>query len=127
PNVILVGLNLRDARVRDVHRIDLTTGAVTLEVENPGDVVGWVPDSEFRVRGAHAAMPDGGFQLRVRDTVEGEWRPLVTWAPDEEGGPHGFTPDGRGLYVGSSIGTDTQELRLVDTASGNEKTLATNP
>jgi dipeptidyl aminopeptidase/acylaminoacyl peptidase len=127
PNEILVGLNLRDARVHDVHRIDLTTGAVTFEVENPGDIVGWVPDNAFRVRGAHAALPDGGFQLRVREDATGDWRPLVTWGPDEEGGPHGFTPDGLSIYVGSSNGADTQELRVVDVASGEEKTLASNP
>src|SRR5579872_2560199 len=53
PNEILVGLNLRDARFHDVHRVDLITGAVTQEVENPGDVVGWVADSKFQVRAAH--------------------------------------------------------------------------
>src|SRR5436190_11400817 len=31
PGVVLVGLNLRDRRVFDMHRIDLETGAVTLE------------------------------------------------------------------------------------------------
>jgi len=127
PNEILVGLNVRDARFHDVYRVDLTTGAVVLEVENPGDVVGWLVDPQFQVRGAQAATPDGGFQLRVRDSIGGEWRPLLTWGPDEEGHPYGFTPDGKGVYVGSSLGADTAELRVVDVASGAEKTLAANP
>jgi dipeptidyl aminopeptidase/acylaminoacyl peptidase len=127
PNEILVGLNVRDARVHDVYRIDLTTGAVTMEVENPGDIVGWVADSRFKVRAAHAAMPDGGFQLRVLDATSGEWRPLITWGPDEEGQPYAFTPDGNSLYIGNSIGSNTQELRTVDLATGEEKTIASNP
>jgi len=159
PNEILVGLNLRDATVHDVHRVNLATGETNLEVENPGNVVRWVADSRFRIRGAHAALPDGGFQLLAREaltpqpplpktgegengvaaarspfqiTGEGErefseWKPLVTWGPDEEGQPYGFTPDGRGIYIGSSIGSDTQELRTIDVATGSERTLASNP
>jgi len=128
PNEMLVGLNLRDARLHDVHRVDLATGAVTLDTENPGDVVAWLPDPEFRIRAAYAALPDGGFQLRVRDTGDAPaWRPLLTWGPEEEGRPLGFTPDGTGIYVGSSLGTDTEELRVVDIRSCAEETLAGNP
>ncbi|HVI04950.1 MAG TPA: S9 family peptidase, partial [Sphingomicrobium sp.] len=36
PNEILVGLNLRVPRVADMYRINLTTGAVALDTENPG-------------------------------------------------------------------------------------------
>lgn len=127
PNEILVGLNLRDATVHDVHRVNLATGEAKLEVENPGNIVGWVADSQFQVRGAQAALPDGGFQLLARETTAAEWKPLVTWGPDEEGHPYGFTPDGRGIYVGSSIGSDTQQLRTVDVVTGAEETLASNP
>ncbi len=126
PSTILAGLNVRDDTVHDVYRIDLRTGAVELEVENPGDVVGWVADAEYQVRGAHAAMPDGGFQLRIRDDVQDEWRPLVTWGPEEEGSPHGFAPGGKELYISSSIGADAQELRTISLATGEEKTLAQN-
>ena len=47
PNELLVGLNLRDRRVFDMYRVDLTTGAIVLDTENPGDVVGWVTDADF--------------------------------------------------------------------------------
>jgi dipeptidyl aminopeptidase/acylaminoacyl peptidase len=140
PNEILVGLNLRDATVHDVHRVNLASGETTLEAENPGNIVGWIADSRFQVRAAHAALPDGGFQLLAREAVtrpsimgekDGpvftEWKPLVTWGPDEEGNPYGFTPDDGALYVGSSLGSDTQELRMVEVATGLETTLASNP
>lgn len=150
PNEILVGLNVRDARVHDVYRIDLTTGGATMEVENPGDVVGWVADKQFRVLAAHAAMPDGGFQLRVREALSVErqalspnagnlnaqgstlnaysdWRALITWPADEEGQPYAFTPDGKSLYIGNSIGANTQELRTIELATGAQTTLASNP
>src|SRR5207244_3182512 len=110
--------NLRDARLHDVYRVDLSTGAVTLEVENPGDIVGWMADPQFKVRGATAARPDGGFELRVRDSADSDWRTLIVWPPDEEGSPHGFAADGKSLYMGSTLGADTQELRLVDASTG---------
>src|SRR2546421_12492824 len=65
PKEILVGLNARDQRYHDVYRVDLVTGAVTLEVENRDEVVSWVADSQFRIRAATVPTPDGGFQLRA--------------------------------------------------------------
>src|SRR5258706_9896841 len=44
PGVVLVAMNLRDRRVFDMYRVDLATGAVTLEAENPGDVLTWSTD-----------------------------------------------------------------------------------
>lgn len=127
PEEILVGLNLRDARVHDVYRLSLTTGALVPEVENPGDVMGWIADPSFVIRGAQAATPDGGTELRVRESADAPWKTLVVWGPDEEGTAYGFTADGRSLYIGSSLNADTEELRLLDTATGAEETLAANP
>src|SRR5258708_26209944 len=126
PDEILVALNARDARFHDVHRIRLSTGETTLEVENPGDIVGWVADFEMKVRAASAACEDGGFDLRVRDEPTEDWRTLIHWGPDEEGHPYGFTSDGKSMYIGSSLGADTQELRLIELQSGKEQTLASN-
>jgi len=71
PNEMLVGLNLRDRRAFDMHRVDLTTGAIVLDTENPGDVVGWVTDPAFQIRGAMAQNPkDASTVLRVRDAKD---------------------------------------------------------
>ena len=127
PNEVLVSINHRDPRLHDVHSINLKSGESTLKAENPGDIVGWLADSRFQIRAAQAARPDGGFELRVRNSPEGEWRTLVVWPADEEGAPYGFTEDGESLYLGTTLGSDTQELRLVRLASGEEQTLASNP
>ncbi len=119
PNQILVGLNLRDRRLFDMHRIDLTTGAVVPDTENPGDVVGWLTDPEFRIRAALASHPqDGSTILRVRDSVEAPWRDLVTWPWDENGTAHDFSAGGGSLYVESSLDSDTTRLLEVDAATG---------
>ncbi len=124
PDEILVALNARDPRVHDVHRLTLSTGKLELEVQNPGDVTGWLPDADFKVGAAKAMRPDGGTELRL---LEGKaWRTLLSWGPDDAGGAHGFTPDNAGLYVESSDDSDTTQLWEI-ARSGRRKLLATRP
>ena len=119
PQQLLVGLNLRDRRVFDIYRIDLVSGAVQLDTENPGDVLGWLADAEFIIRGALAQdATDASRVLRVRDDATAEWRELCRWPFGETGGGLGFTRDGRRLFVESSLGSDTTRLLIVDATSG---------
>jgi dipeptidyl aminopeptidase/acylaminoacyl peptidase len=127
PNEILIGLNDRDARVHDVHRLNIATGELTLEVENQDGVSEWLVDSQFQVRGAWVPTPDGGNDLRVRDSAGDEWRVLKSWGPFELSGAFGWTDDGSGIYLMDSQDTDKAELRVIDAATGEVKTLAGDP
>jgi dipeptidyl aminopeptidase/acylaminoacyl peptidase len=69
PGRILVALNLRDRKLMDVYRIDLRTGAVELDTQNPGEVAGWLADDDMIVRAAAVTTPDGGTELRIRDSA----------------------------------------------------------
>ncbi len=124
PDEVLVGLNQRDPQVFDLHRINLRGGEPSLEAENPGAFVGWLTDHDFRVRGATMAMPDGGFQLLVSKQPGAEYEPFLTWGPEDNGGAHGFTPDGSGLYIEDSLETDTTQLYAIDLATGAKTVLA---
>jgi dipeptidyl aminopeptidase/acylaminoacyl peptidase len=128
PNEILVGLNLRDRQVFDQYRIDLTTGAVVMDTQNPGDVLGWQTDPNFQIRAAMASNPkDASTTLRVRDGKDTPWRDLMTWPFGESGGPEEFTADGKALYIQTTMGSDTSRLIKVDTATGKElETIAQN-
>ena len=69
---VLVGLNKRNPQIFDMYRVKLETGDLTLDTENPGDVLGWMTDAEFKIRGAISMNPmDGSTQFRTRETVEG--------------------------------------------------------
>jgi dipeptidyl aminopeptidase/acylaminoacyl peptidase len=129
PNEMLVGLNLRDRRVFDMYRIDLATGAITLDTENPGDVLGWVTDAEFQIRAAQAQNPiDASTVLRVRDSRNAPWRTLLTLPFGENGGIDDFSADGKSLYLETSVGADTARLVRVDVTSGKElETIAKDP
>lgn len=124
PGHALVTMNRRDARYHDVHLLDLATGEMTVVEENPGDVVGWYADEDFRVLACQASLDDGGFVLRVRDDVGAGWREVMTWPPDDEGYVIKLSPDGRLAYLSTTLGSNTQELRVYDIAAASERTLA---
>lgn len=128
PNQMLVSLNLRDRRLFDVYRLDLNTGALEKDTENPGDVLEWLTDPNFQIRGAQAMTPDGGAQLRVREDANGPWRPLVTWGPDDNlCSGIGFTPDGKGVYLRDSRNSNIMQLVQIDIVTGKQMVLASDP
>jgi dipeptidyl aminopeptidase/acylaminoacyl peptidase len=129
PEQMLVGLNLRDRRVFDMYRVDLATGAIVLDTQNPGDVLGWVTDPDFQIRACQAQNPqDASTVVRVRDSREAPWRDLAVLPFGENGGVVDFTADGKSLYFTTSMGADTARLVRIDAASGKEmETIAKDP
>jgi dipeptidyl aminopeptidase/acylaminoacyl peptidase len=67
PKQLLVALNRRQRSLFDVYRLDLDTGRLVLDTPNPGRVVGWHVDFQYRVRAARAMDPAGRTRLLVRD------------------------------------------------------------
>ena len=124
PGRILLALNLRDRKLMDVYRIDLRTGAVELDTQNPGDVAGWLADDDLIVRAAAVTTPDGGTELRIRDSAAGPWRTLMKAAMEDNLAALDFSKDGRSIFLSSSIGTDTACLVRHEIASGIETVIA---
>ena len=55
----------------DMYRVNLESGDLTLDTENPGDVLGWITDAEFQIRGAISMNPtDGSSTFRTREIVD---------------------------------------------------------
>ena len=124
PDRILVALNLRDRKLMDVYRVDLRTGAVELDTKNPGDVAGWLADDNMIVRAASITTPDGGTELRVRDSAAAPWRTLMKASMEDDLNALDFTKDGRSLFLGTSIGANTTRLVRHEIASGKETGIA---
>ncbi|MFH2204861.1 MAG: S9 family peptidase [Elusimicrobiota bacterium] len=122
PHEFLAAINVRDKKLHDMYRIDLRTGEARLVTENPGDVIQWLPDSNFKIRACRAQLANGSSQLRVRDTESEPWRELLTFPPDEQGGLQAFAPGDEHLYIESSLGSDTTRL-LQLSMDGDEETL----
>jgi dipeptidyl aminopeptidase/acylaminoacyl peptidase len=124
PNEILVQANARDRHLFDVYRLNLETGALALDTQNPGDVGGWSADSKLRVLGAQVATPDGGTEIRIRETPQSPWKTWIKVGPEENLELIGFTADAKSAYLESSIGADTARVLQKDLATGEEKVIA---
>jgi dipeptidyl aminopeptidase/acylaminoacyl peptidase len=125
---ILVGINRDNPQLHDVYHLDLPTGELVKQIENPG-YAGWIADEDLVVRGAVAPLPDGGFDLLVRDSAGADWRTLVTIPADDAPASDvlSFSGDGRSLLAISSEGTDTGRLCRVDLATGDIQVLLEDP
>lgn len=126
PNEMLIAINKRDPVIHDVYHLNLQTGELKLIEENPGNVTGWIADSELNVRGAVAAEPGGTDALLVRESKDGDWKKLVSWSLEDSltSHPLGFTKDGGALYVMDSRGAKTGRLIKMNIVSGQIQVIA---
>ncbi len=126
PDEILLSHNERNATVFDVYRLNIKNGESKRVAENPGNVIGWGTDAEFRVRAAQVPTPDGGVVIRIRDDEESPWRDWVSGGPEDSLTLAflGFTADGKGAFLLSAIGRDTAAVIQKDIASGKEQVIA---
>jgi dipeptidyl aminopeptidase/acylaminoacyl peptidase len=128
PDQVLVGLNKDNPQLHDVYRLDLTSGELTMELDNPG-FVDMVADRQLVVRAAVRPRPDGSQVLVVRDAPAAEWREVLTIPAGDSltTGPVGFSADGRSLLLISSVGHQAAALVRLDLATGNTEVLAADP
>lgn len=127
PNEVLVQMNARKRETFDVYRLNLETGALVRDTENPGDVMAWLADDDFQVRLAVVSTPDGGTELRVRSSREAPWRSWLAVGPEEILSPVDFTKDGQAVFLESSIGSDTARVVERQLGSGAERLIAHSP
>jgi dipeptidyl aminopeptidase/acylaminoacyl peptidase len=129
PDKILVALNDRDPRLYDVYEVELDSGERKLVALNDIGAVDWIADHRLRVRAAQVLTPDGGMLLLHRRGRSGKWKRLARWGAEDmfTTGAHGFAGNDRDLYMLSTVGSNTVELRRLDTRTGREETLASDP
>jgi dipeptidyl aminopeptidase/acylaminoacyl peptidase len=129
PDEILIGINDREPMLHDVHRLDVRTGARTLEARNDIGGVGWVADHDFRVRVAQVPTPEGGFTLLHRSPGDEKWSRLLSWGLEDAltTGPLAFAEEDGAIYFASSVGSETTELRLLNLATVKETVIAADP
>jgi dipeptidyl aminopeptidase/acylaminoacyl peptidase len=122
---LLLGLNNRDPQWHDVHLLDLSTGALTLVLENNA-FAGFMADDNLVLRMAMRQNAAGGTDyFRIADNVVEE-TPFETTAMEDAltTTPAGYTSDGAILYWVDSRGRNTAALFAQDTASGETRRIA---
>ena len=66
-----MGLNIRDSRVFDMHRVDIASGEMKLDTKNPGDVWQWYTDTDFQIRAYETRdATDGSTVLKTRSSSD---------------------------------------------------------
>jgi dipeptidyl aminopeptidase/acylaminoacyl peptidase len=124
PGRLLAAMNLCDRKLMDVYRIDLRSGAVELDTQNPGDISGWLADSNMVVRAAILTTVDGGTEIRVRTSASAPWRTLIKAGIADQLGAPDFSGDGRSIFIATSVGRDTVKLVEHQLATGKETEIA---
>ena len=131
PDTLLIHMNARDRRLFDLYRLELTSGALKLDTENPGDVSRFYADHRLRVRAAFANKPDNSAEIRVRDSAGDPWRTLIAWGGDEMNSDNtgfaGFTADDDKIWVITSLGANAERLVEVDLRTGGMDVVSADP
>lgn len=123
PGEVLVGMNIRDRRYRDIYRIDLATGQRTEVFRNQNNYIDVVSDPDFNIRMGVRGNSDGSstyFRLDPAGPSEFMTIPLVSLRNSRILGLDG---EGR-LAMLDSRGGDKGNLVSVDLASGKRTLLA---
>jgi dipeptidyl aminopeptidase/acylaminoacyl peptidase len=128
PGEVLVGMNQANPQLHDVYRLSLESGSLEKVIDNPG-YAGWLADEDMVVRAALFPLPDGGFDLLVRDSSDDSWRTLLTISADDAPSSDAlsFSGDGSSLLFISADGTDTGRLVRLDVATGAAEVLLEDP
>ena len=128
PNELLIAMNRDNPQLHDVYHLDLRSGELNLMEKNPGNVVGWVPDTEMKVRGAMAATPHGGFDLLIKKKNDSSWEKIIEWDEEDSltSSPVTFSSDGS-LYLADSRNANAARLVKLDVNSGKTQVLVEDP
>jgi dipeptidyl aminopeptidase/acylaminoacyl peptidase len=123
---ILVGLNNRDPRFHDVHRLDLKTAELTPVMQNDAGYIGFLADDSLTLRWALRQNAAGGTDMF--EITDGE----IASTPRETTGLEdslttsvaGYTTDGKTLYWIDSRGRNTAALIAENTDTGEKRVIA---
>ena len=122
---LLIGINNRDPRWHDVHLLDLTTGALSLVLEN-NSYARFMADDSLTLRMAMRQNAAGGTDyFSVEDDVVAA-EPFETTAMEDAltTTPAGYTTDGATLYWIDSRGRNTAAVLAQDTSTGAKRVIA---
>ena len=128
PDEILIDMNKRDPSVHDVYRLNLQTGEMKLEMENPGNLMtglgvglhGWVTDRNLKIKAGHFVCNDGGVELRILE--KGEWKPVLKWSPEESlfSTCLGVLSEDE-FYILDAINSPTYRISILNVKTGERK------
>ena len=124
PDQVLIVHNRRNKENFDLYRANIATGALTLVMENPGNIAEYLTDRYGVLRGVRLLGADGSEDiLLAKDTartstkyVAQEWTQALHIAYEDTSASavYGFSPEGDKLYYADTAASDTMTLTAMD-------------
>jgi dipeptidyl aminopeptidase/acylaminoacyl peptidase len=129
PNELLIGMNKDNPKLHDVYHLDLNSSELKKVAENPGNVISWLANADFKICAAMGATAGGGFDLLVRQSEQDNWHKLLSWDSEDSMTSQvvSFTKDGKSLYLVDSRNVNTGRLVTMEIATGDVKVIAQDP
>jgi len=127
PGKLFVQLNHRRIDQIDLYELDVASGELTMLAENPGNVMSWFCGPHHEVF-TQSLTSEGDIEFSRYES--GALESLVVYnGADYPVGMHPtqMTPDGTGLWMGSSRDTDRTRLVRLDLATGEESVIDSHP
>lgn len=127
PGKVYIQLNHRRIDQIDLYELDIASGELTMLAENPGGVMAWFCGPNHEVF-TQSLTPEGDIEFSRYES--GALRPLCVYdGADYPVGmnPTQITPDGSGIWLGSSRDTDRTRLVRLDLATGAETAIDSHP
>jgi dipeptidyl aminopeptidase/acylaminoacyl peptidase len=127
PDVILVGLNDRDATYHDVYKVTISSGDRQLLRRNEQKVGAWIFDEDGNLRLAYRQKDDGGNEIL---RVDGDQLTRIFDVSYlESADPIQFHKDGKRVYLDTDKGdgVDLSRLVLLDVATGKTELVESDP
>jgi len=120
---ILLMLKLRGRNRFDAFRLDLKTRTLRLLMKNPGNVLRFFADEEWRIRAVTVFAAAGRRKLLVRTADGAPWTTVRQWSSGERGLALGLVCGGRHLLFLDDSRTSTRNLSRYDMKSGRVQVL----
>lgn len=123
PRDVVISINKRDPEYSDLYKLNITTGNLTLLMENK-EFTDFDVDDNLSVRLAHKMTPNGGEEI-FKLTKNG-WEPFQKIGKDDllTTGTLGLNKNNKGIYFMDSRGRDTAALFVMNLSTGNETLIA---
>ncbi|MGD0953487.1 MAG: S9 family peptidase [Methanotrichaceae archaeon] len=126
PREAVISLNKRDPEYSDLYKLNITTGNLTLLMENK-EFMDFDVDDNLTVRLAHKMTLDGGEEI-YKLTKNG-WKLFQQIGKDDflTTGSLGSNKNNKEVYFMDSRGRDTAALFVMNLTTGNETLIAEDP
>lgn len=127
PEEIIIGLNNRDPRYHDIYRMNITTGNMTLVMEN-NEFSKFKIDNDYKIRFAEKMTPDGGREVFMPDDRK-KWKLFLNIGVEDELSTEilGFDKTGNAIYLKDCQGRDTSALFAQNLETGERSLIAQDP